>query len=374
MIQVCEPLIGERELELITECVKNGWISGSGDKVAAFEQAWAAYCGARHGIAVSSGTAALQISVDALGLGPGDEVILPSFTIVSCALAVVRAGATPVLVDCDPGTYCVDPELVAAAITDRTRAILVVHMYGHPVDMDPLLQLAEKHGLAIIEDAAQAHGSEYLSRNQQIPEWRKAGTLGTVGVFSFYANKLITTGEGGMVLTDSDEIADRCRSLRNLAMGRPRFDHECLGYNFRLTSMQAALGLAQIERMPAVLLAKRKIAQRYRELLAEIDTVRPSEVRHWAKSNFWMNAITLADDVEIDAFELARRLSAAGVETRPYFKGMHEQTAFTSLGYFANVRLPITERLYRRGLYLPSGPTLTDSDIQKVVTGLKTVI
>lgn len=374
MIPVCEPSIGDRELELVAGCLKTGSISGSGEQVAEFEHAWAAYCGARHGIALSSGTAALQVAVDALGLGPGDEVILPSFTIISCALAVIRAGATPVLVDCDPGTYCADPELVAAAITERTRAIMVVHMYGHPVDMDPMRELAGKHGLAIIEDAAEAHGSEYLSRSGNSAKWCRTGMLGHIGVFSFYANKLVTTGEGGMLLTDDDEIADRCRSLRNLALGAVRFHHELLGYNFRMTSMQAAMGLAQVERMQAILNRKRHIARSYRELLADVEGIRPSEVRPWARSNYWMNAILLTNDAGFDGFDLARRLSAKGIETRPYFKGMHEQPAFTSRGYFAGVRLPVTEHLHRHGLYLPSGLTLTDGQIEQVATAVRAAV
>jgi perosamine synthetase len=374
MIPVCEPVIGEPEVESVTQCLAKGWVSAFGEPVSEFERTWASYCGARHGIAVSSGTAALQVAVEALDLGRGDEVILPSFTIISCALAIVRAGATPVVVDCDPETYCLDPQLVRAAVTDKTRAIMVVHMYGHPADMDPLHQLASEYGLAIVEDAAQAHGAEYLSRADAGGGWRPTGNLGTVGAFSFFANKLVTTGEGGMVLTDSDEIAERCRRLRNLDMGPRRFHHERLAYNFRLTSMQAALGLAQIERLPSTLGKKREIARYYRELLADVAGVLPSAVRPWARSNFWMNALVLDDDVGIDAFELGRRLADVGVETRPYFKGIHEQPAFTAAGLFEGVELPITERLHRRGLYLPSGAALTHADIENVVASVRSCL
>src|SRR5437764_7886780 len=259
MIPVGEPLLAGNELEYVRDCIATGWISSAGAYVPRFERDWADYCGAKHGVAVASGTAALQLAVDALRLGPGDEVILPSFTIISCALAVVRAGATPVVVDCDPATYTIDPEAVAAAITPRTRAIMPVHLYGHPADMDPLLELADRHGLAIIEDAAEAHGVEYLSRRGAGREWRRCGGFGTLAAFSFYANKLVTTGEGGMVLTDSDALAERCRSLRDLCFQPRRFEHAELGYNYRLTNLQAAIGVAQVERMAQTLAAKRRL-------------------------------------------------------------------------------------------------------------------
>lgn len=374
MIPVCEPFLGRRELELVGDCVAKGWVSASGPQVAQFERAWANYCGARHAIAVSSGTAALQVAVDALDLGPGDEVVMPSFTIISCALAVIRAGATPVVVDCDPRTFCVDPELVAKAVTPRTRAIMPVHMYGHPVDMDPIRELAGKRSLAIIEDAAQAHGSEYLSCREPDRGWQRCGALGTMGVFSFFANKLVTTGEGGMVLTDSDELAERCRCLRNLAFHEERFNHKALGYNFRLTSVQSAIGLAQIERMSSTLATKHRIAAAYRELLSGTEPIFLPEQRDWARSNHWMNAIVLADDAGLDAFELARRLAGMGIETRPFFKGMHEQPVLKSRGLFERLHLPVTERLYRRGLYLPSGVSLTDGQIEAVAAGVKAAV
>jgi perosamine synthetase len=228
MIPVSESLLAGNELDYLRDCIVSGWISSAGKYIERFEQGWADYCGMKHGVAVSSGTAALQIAVDALRLEPGDEVIVPSFTVISCCLAVMRAGAKVVLVDSDPDTYCMDVGQAAAAITSRTRAIMPVHIYGHPVDMDPLLDLAERHSLAIIEDAAQAHGCEYFGRRRGLGAWHRCGSLGTLSTFSFYANKSITTGEGGMVLTDSDTLAERCRSLRNLCFGWRRFSHPVL--------------------------------------------------------------------------------------------------------------------------------------------------
>src|SRR5215831_1043735 len=220
MIPVNEPWFAGNEAAYVHDCIASGWISSGGKYVSRFEQCWADYCGMKHGIAVSSGTAALQVAVDALRLGPGDEIIMPTFTIISCAVAAIRAGAVPVLVDSDPRTYCMDVDQVAAAITSRTRALMPVHIYGHPVDMDPLHDLAERYDLAIIEDAAQAHGSEYFSRRRGKEAWHRCGSLGTLSAFSFYANKPVSTGEGGMVLTNSDVLAQRCRSLRNLCFQR----------------------------------------------------------------------------------------------------------------------------------------------------------
>src|SRR4030095_15825795 len=217
MIFVNEPLLGQRELEYVSECVQTGWISSAGRFIEEFEKQWATYCGRRYGIAVSNGTVALHTRAACLGLKPGDEVIMPTFTIISCALAVVYNGGVPVLVDCDPRTWCMDVDQVKSKITERTRAIMPVHIYGHPVDMDSILDLAETHGLAVIEDAAEVHGAEYLAgRGTTHPVWRRCGSFGTLSCFSFYANKLITTGEGGMVLTDDRALAEKARSMRNL--------------------------------------------------------------------------------------------------------------------------------------------------------------
>jgi perosamine synthetase len=371
MIPVNEPLLGENEQLYVTDCVATGWISSSGSYITKFEQDWARYCGVKNGIAVSNGTTALQIAVDALQLGAGDEVIVPSFTIISCALAVVRAGAMPVVVDCDPTTYCMDLNAVEAAITPHTKAIMAVHMYGHPVDMDVLAILADRHGLAIIEDAAQAHGCEYASRRAGNNAWKRCGSLGTLSTFSFFANKLVTTGEGGMVLTDDDALADRCRSLRNLCFKPTRFDHDELGYNFRFTNLQAAIGVAQVERMDDILARKRAMGQMYDGLLGGLDELTLPPRESWARINYWMYTILLDDALNFDAFQFAAALKERGVETRPFFKGMHEQKAFHKLGLFQGQRFPVSERLYRRGLYLPSGVAITPEQIRTVAQAVK---
>ena len=376
MIPVSEPVVGEKEIENVLECLRTGWISSSGRYLKEFEEAWASYCGMQYGIAVSNGTTALQIAVACAGLQPGDEVILPAFTIISCAQAVTYNQGIPVLVDCDPRTWGIDTSQLAARITPRTRAIMPVHIYGHPVDMDPVLSLADQYGLLVIEDAAEAHGAEYLSR-RSTPEgtWRRCGGLGDISVFSFYANKLITTGEGGMVLTNNPEIAGRARSLRNLCFlpGR-RFYHEELGFNFRLTNMQAAIGLAQIERMPEIIRKKRWIGETYTQRLQPIPGITLPVEETWAKQIYWMYGLVIAESTGYDAVSFARRLQEAGIETRPFFLGMHEQPAFKNQGLFIGEQYPVTERLARQGLYLPSGLSLTEPQLDEVCQAIEKIL
>ena len=376
MIPVNEPLLSTREEELVLECLRSGWISSAGTFIDEFEQRWAAYCGRRYGIAVSNGTAALQLALKCIDLKPADEVIIPSFTIISCALAVIYNGGLPVLVDSDPPTWCIDPERIREKLTARTRAIMPVHIYGHPADMDPLLKIAEEHKLAIIEDAAEAHGAQYLrGRHTSAPEWRRCGSFGEFSCFSFYANKLVTTGEGGMLLTDDPALAERARSFRNLCFQADRrFHHEELGFNFRLTNLQAALGVAQLDRMDQIVARKRTIGQTYGRLLADVDGLTLAPEESWAKNVYWMYGVVLSEKIGIEAAEFATRLQKRGVETRPFFLGMHEQPVFRKRGLFLDDRHPVTERLARRGLYLPSGLALTDEQINKVVQAVHEVL
>ena len=376
MIPVNEPLLRQRELEYVSECVRTGWVSSAGRFIEAFEEQWAAYCERRYGIAVSNGTAALQLAVACLDLQPGDEVIMPSFTIISCAQAVSYNKAFPVLVDSDPRTWCMDVDQIEDKITPRTRAIMPVHIYGHPVDMDPIIRIAEKHSLAIIEDAAEAHGAKYLSaRDTATPAWRTCGSFGTLSCFSFYANKLVTTGEGGMVLTDDPRLAEKARSLRNLCF-RPdrRFYHEELGFNFRLTNMQAALGLAQLERIEEIIARKRLMGQQYNRRLAGVKGLQLPVEESWAQSVDWMYGVVLSEQTGMDANVFARRLKDRGVETRPFFLGLHEQPVFNRQELFLQGRYPVTERLARQGLYLPSGLALTEEQIIGVCDAVREVL
>jgi len=367
-IPVNEPLIGDREIEYVLDCLRTGWISSAGKYLEAFEEAWASYCGMRFGVAVSNGTTALEIAVKASGLEPGDEVILPTFTIISCAQAVTYNGGVPVLVDSDPRTWCMDVSQLQAKITSKTRAIMPVHIYGHPVDMDAVLTLANHHGLLVIEDAAEAHGAEYLSGRTTIqPEWRRCGGMSDISAFSFYANKLVTTGEGGMVLTNDPQIASRLRSLRNLCF-RPekRFYHTELGHNFRLTNLQAAIGLAQIERMPETIKKKRWMGESYTKRLKALPGLTLPVEEAWARQVYWMYGLVLDESTGLSAVEFAKRLAERGIETRPFFLGMHEQPVFTNQGMFKGEKYPVAERIARQGLYLPSGLTITEAQIDEV--------
>jgi len=370
MIPVNEPLLGGKELEYVSECVRTAWISSAGSFIDRFEKEWAAYCNRKHGVAVCNGTVALELALSVLDLPKDGEVILPSFTIVSCLEAVLRNNLVPVLVDCDPKTYCMDVEDARRKITPKTVAVMPVHIYGHPVNMEPLLALCTKHGLKIIEDAAEAHGAE--CRVQGV--WKRCGGFGDVSTFSFYANKNITCGEGGMVLTDDDKLAAGLKSRRNLAFGsKERFKHEDRGWNFRMTNIQAALGCAQLEQMDGFLSRKLEMAARYTRGLAGLPLQVP-HVERWAKTSVWMYAIVLDDAVGFDAVEFARRLDKAGVQTRPFFLGMHEQPVYREMGFFGHDVHPVTEKIYRRGLYLPSGQAITNEQIANVIEAVKSVL
>ncbi len=376
MISVNEPVLGQRESEYVADCLRTGWISSAGRYIEQFENQWAAYCGRRYGIGVSNGTAALHAAVACLRLNPGDEVILPTFTIISCALAVIYSGAIPVLVDCDPRTWCMEVEQVKQKINGRTRAIMPVHIYGHPVDMDPILDLAKSHGLAVIEDAAEVHGAEYLTgRHTGWPQWRRCGSFGTLSCFSFYANKLITTGEGGMVLTDDPELAERIRSFRNLCFQpKRRFHHEELGFNFRLTNLQAALGVAQLERIGEIIARKRWIGQEYTRRLVGIKDLQLPVEEPWARNVYWMYGVVLSEKSGMDAPAFAQRLKEHGIETRPFFLGLHEQPVFHERELFLGERHPVAERIARQGLYLPSGLALTVEQMDKVCEAVHQVL
>ena len=368
MIAVNEPLLDGNEKKYLMECIETGWISSEGPFVRSFEESFAARVGRKFGIAVCNGSAALEAAVAALRIGSGDEVILPTFTIISCAAAVVRAGAKPVIVDCDPVTWNMAAVRIEEKITPNTRAIMVVHIYGLPVDMDPILDLATRHGLAVIEDAAQMHGQTYKGR--------PCGSFGDISTFSFYPNKHVTTGEGGMMVTDDEQLAKRCRSLRNLCFQQnKRFVHEELGYNFRMTNLQAALGLAQLERLPEFVARKRRMGVRYQEKLKDIEGLEfMAEKTNYAQSIYWVYGVVLQDKVQFDAQEAMMRLGKEGIGTRPFFWPMHEQPVFKKMGLFAGESCPVAERLARRGFYLPSGMALTEQQMEVVVERVRNLM
>jgi len=374
-IAASEPSIQQDEIDAVNDVLRSGCISSTGTYLTQFETAWAAYCGRAHGVAVTSGTTALELAVETLDLEPGDEVIIPTFSIISCVLAVIRAGATPVLVDADPITWCMDATQVAARITSRTRAIMPVHIGGHPCEMDPLLNLADRHGLAIIEDSAEAHGAEYLSRRSGAPVWQRCGSFGMSSTFSFSASRLITTGEGGMIVTDDDALATRLRSVRNLGLRADRrFCHSEFGHQYRMTNLQAALGASQVRRVGELVKRKRWIGEAYREQLAELNMIELPTEEPMARSVYSMYGIVLRDDAKIDAKELADRLAIRGVETRPFFLGMHEQPALLERGLFKDEHYPVSERLSRRGLHLPSGLGLTEIQLSRVCHAVQEIL
>jgi len=361
-------LLDGNEKKYLAECIDTGWISSEGIFVRKFEESLASKVGRKHGITVCNGSVALDVAIAALGIGAGDEIILPTFTIISCVAAIIRAGANPVLVDSNRLTWNMDVNKVEEKITSRTKAIMVVHIYGLPVDMDPIIALAEKNGLMIIEDAAEAHGLNYKGR--------PCGSFGDISTFSFYPNKHITTGEGGMVLTNDNRLAERCRSLRNLCFqSQKRFVHEEIGWNFRMSNLQAAVGLAQLEKLDDHIALKYRMGLRYTNLLKNITGLQlPLAKTDYAKNVYWVFGIILEDWVPFDAEEAIRRLAEQKVGARPFFWPMHEQPVFRRMELFENDHYLVAERMALRGFYIPSGLGLTDEQMERVATVVRKVV
>jgi len=355
-IPVAAPVLGEEELANVVAAVRSGWISSLGSFIGEFETEFAAFCGAAHGIAVASGTVALHLALAAAGVGRDDEVLVPSLSFVATANAVTYCGARPVFVDSSPDTWQLDSRALEAALTPRSKAIIPVHLYGHPCDMDPILEFATRHGLTVVEDAAEAHGAEYRGR--------RVGALGEIGCFSFYGNKIITTGEGGMCVTNDGALAERLRLLRDHGMDPKRpYWHEVVGYNYRMTNLQAAVGVAQVKRLPGFIAKKRELArwyEKYLSPLAQTGKIRLHPEAAWATGVFWMYSVLLADTgLTVDDVRLG--LAKRGVDTRPFFHPIH-----TLPPYRTNVRLPVAEELAARGLNLPSGVGLEQSQVERV--------
>ncbi|MCW3132482.1 MAG: DegT/DnrJ/EryC1/StrS family aminotransferase [Candidatus Methanospirare jalkutatii] len=353
-IPVAEPYIGDEELKNVIEAVKSGWISSKGKFIEEFEREFAKYCGVKYGVATANGTVALHLALKALGIGKGDEVIVPTLTFVATANAVTYCGAKPVFVDSHPEYWCIDPEKIEEKITPRTKAIIPVHLYGHPCDMDQIMEIARNYSLYVIEDAAEAHGAEYKSK--------KVGSFGDISCFSFYGNKMITTGEGGMCLTNNEELAERMRNLRDHAMSKNRkYWHETIGFNYRMTNLQAAVGVAQLKKLDEFVEKKRQIAKWYAEELKEFEEkrlIRLHPETEWAKCVYWMYSILIENKAKVNRNELMKKLEDMGIETRPFFVPMHLLPIYNS-----NERLPIAEELAKKGINLPSSVTLTEDII-----------
>jgi perosamine synthetase len=366
MIPVCEPVLDGREMKYVTDCLETNWISSAGKYISLFEEKFSAYCNVPYGVACSNCTTALHMSYVALGIGPGDEVIIPDFTLIVSANTVILAGAKPVLVDVDPRTWCIDATKIEAKITPRTKAIMVVHMYGHPCDMEAICKIAERHNLYVIEDCAQAHGAEINGR--------KAGSFGDASCFSFYGNKILTTGEGGMVLCKDEELAEKLRLLRNQGFQEPRFVHEVMGFNYRMTNVQAAIGVAQTEMVEEKINTKRRIGATYNELLAGSPFFTLPYEEPWAKNVYWMYGILVQESFGVTRDDLMKKLKAKGVDTRAFFCGMHLQPVFKGTDErFPDIsgEYPVSADLWNRGLYLPSGLGLTRAQMEEVVEKLR---
>jgi perosamine synthetase len=367
-IPVNEPLLNGNEKKYLCECIDTGWISSEGPFVKEFEQKMSATVKRKYGIAVANGTAALEVAVQALGIREGDEVIMPAFTIISCAMAVTKLGAIPVLVDSDINTWNMNIDEIAAKITSRTKAIMIVHLYGLPVEVDKVLELARKHNLKVIEDAAEMHGQTYKGK--------PCGSFGDISTFSFYPNKHVTTGEGGMVVTDDEELDERCRMLRNLCFRKDvRYVHDEISDNYRFTNLQAAVGLAQLERLNEFVERKRAMGKYYTEKLSSIKGLMlPIPKTEYADNIYWVYGIVLDKSIKADNKEIQKMLAEEGVGTRTFFWCMHEQPVYQKMGLFQNESYPNAEYMARKGFYIPSGLALTKEQMNIVVDKVGNVI
>ncbi|CAM2939127.1 DegT/DnrJ/EryC1/StrS family aminotransferase [Paenibacillus sediminis] len=358
-IPLAGPVLNGNEREYVLDCIDTGWISANGKYVNQFEQKFAEFCNVKHAISVANGTVALHLPLLAYGVGPGDEIIIPTFTYIATANAVKYCGADPVLVDCEENAWNIDPQKIEEKITSKTKGIIVVHLYGHPVDMDPILEIAKKHNLFVIEDAAEAHGAEY--KNNVV------GSIGDVATFSFFGNKIISTGEGGMITTNNDELATKMRLLRGQGMDpNKRYWFNVIGYNYRMTNLQAAVGLGQLENIDWHLDQRRRVANAYIEQLApysSLFTMQPE--MPWAKHSYWMVSILLTDKVKAKRDEIMELMEKDGIEMRPLFYPMHHMPP-----YFEESTYPVADRISARGFNIPTNATLTDEDIAYICNRL----
>jgi perosamine synthetase len=356
-IPVFEPVIGEEEIQAVVAALRRGEISGTfGEALTAFEDQFARYSECKYGVATTSGTTALQLAVAALDIKPGDEILLSASTNIATALAIVHNGAVPIPVDSEDHTWNLNLDLIEGLITPRTRAIMPVHLFGHPVDMDRLMAIANKHNLIVIEDAAEAHGATVRGR--------KAGSFGHMSCFSFYANKIITTGEGGMVTTNDKKLLERLRLLRNLGFTTPRFRHEVAAHNFRMTGYQAAMGLAQLHKIESIIEGKRRMAGLYKRYLSHIPGLRLPVEESWARNVYWMYAVLVTREFGMPRDQLTKALAEEGIETRTFFCPMNQQPCLQERAGFRDIPCPVADELWKSGFYLPSTHTLPEESIR----------
>jgi perosamine synthetase len=357
--------LGEKELEYVINCIKTNWISSKGKYVEEFEKKFSEYCGCKYGITTTNGTTSLHLALVSMGLKKGDEVIVPAFTMIGSVFPIVYCGAKPVLIDAEQETWNMDVNQIEEKVSDRTKAIMPVHIYGHPCDMDPIMKIAKKHALYVVEDAAEVHGAEYKGK--------KAGGIGDVGCFSFYANKIITCGEGGMVVTNNEEFAQRAISLKDLSFeeGNKRiYLHSEVGYNYRMTNLQAAIGLAQFERIHELIEMRRRNAQLYNEFLENTNGIRLPIEKEWAKNVYWMYSILVEPEFGVSRDEVMIELEKKGIETRSFFIPMNKQPVFRNMHLFEGESYPVAEGLSKRGMYLPSSSGLKPDEISYICNSI----
>ena len=360
-VPVNEPLLNGNEKKYLNECIETGWVSAEGAFISKFEDGMSKLTKRKYAITVTSGTVALEVAVRALNFEKGSEIIMPDFTIISCAQAIVRAGCVPVLVDCDPDTWNMNINQIEEKITNKTAAIMAVHIYGITVDMKPLIEIAEKYNLKVIEDAAEVIGQKIYNE--------PAGSFGDVSCFSFYSNKHVTTGEGGMIVCNDEKLAQRCKDLKNYCFApERRFMHYELGHSYMMSNLQAAVGFAQLEKLEEHIIKKRYIGKKYQELLKDLShkIILPLEKTSYCENIYWVFGIVLKDNAGMNAQECAEKLRKLGVGTRPFFWPMHEQPVFINEGMFKGEKYPISENIARMGFYIPSGLTLDDEKINYV--------
>jgi perosamine synthetase len=359
MIPVFEPDIGEEEILAVADAIRRGEISGSfGESIPRFEEAFADYCDCKFGVAVNSGTAALHLAVAALELAPGDEILVSACTNIATALAAYHNDLVPIPIDSERRTWNLDVDLIESLITPRTRAIIPVHLFGHPVAMDRVCEIARKHNLALIEDCAESHGATFHGR--------KTGSFGEMGCFSFYANKIITTGEGGMIVTNKAKLAEKLKLLRNLAFTTPRFRHEFAGYNFRMTGYQAAMGLTQCKKIETIIAAKIRVAKTYDRFLRSVRGLQLPAPVNRGRHVYWMYGVVVQPEFGITRDDLQERLREAGIDTRTFFCPMNLQPALQKQRGYRQVDCPVAESLWNNGFYLPSSATLSEKTIQRI--------
>jgi perosamine synthetase len=366
MIKVYEPLIGNKEKNYVLDALNKGELSGSfGKYIEDFENEFARYSGCKYGVAVSSGTTALHLAMSVIDIKPGDEVLLSSSTNIATALSIVHNGGIPVPVDCEEETWNLNVSLLESLITKKTKAIIPVHLFGHPVNMRALMKIARKYNLKVIEDCAESHGASYRGKI--------TGSFGDMGCYSFYANKIITTGEGGMVITNSNSLYKKLKLLRNLAFENPRFKHRQLGYNFRMTGYQAAMGLAQTRNLNDIIQKKRKVAHTYNKYLRDIEGLQLPVERKNYKNVYWVYAINILPSFGIDRDELIKKLKNEGIETRTFFCSMTDQPCLKKIKKFKKIKTPIASRIWKTGIYLPSSPSLNNKTIEFIAKKIKKI-